>query len=106
MSPTSTVTLRMIYFTTWEVMFTPGDSDVYMTINQLSGLSDITAWNCHQSDLSARQRFMYLGTCQLILQHIVLWPFDKKLASDWSWENDTSQRTWSGHEVGLSMLYY
>ena len=37
MSPTSTVTLRMIYFTTWEVMFTPGDSDVYMTINQLSG---------------------------------------------------------------------
>ena len=32
-SQTSTVTLRMIYFTTWEVLFTPGDSDVYMTIN-------------------------------------------------------------------------
>ena len=35
MSHTSKVTLIMIYFTTWEVMFTPGDSDVYMTINQL-----------------------------------------------------------------------
>ena len=47
---------------------------------------------------------MYLGTCQLILQHIMLWPFEK-LASDWSWENDTSQRTWGGHEVGLFICY-
>ena len=36
-SPTSTVTLRMIYFTTGEIMFTPADSNVYMTIIQLSG---------------------------------------------------------------------
>ena len=38
MSPTTTVLntpISMIYFTTGEVMFTPGDSDVYMTILQV-----------------------------------------------------------------------
>ena len=48
---------------------------------------------------------MYLGTCQLILQHIILWPFEK-LASDWSWENDTSQHTLYGVGMTLGYLCY
>ena len=50
MSPTSTVTIRMIYFTTGEGMFTPDDSNVHMSRIQLSGslISVSTGEACSQ----------------------------------------------------------